>query len=82
MYHFFKNNKTNKYFVYFLVLSFFNSGYFAYSNQLLKNYIKVKWNPQAINHYVGNAQPIINPTNTFYNEVHLKQIIKKWLLRK
>lgn len=76
MYHFFKNNKTNKYFVYFLVLSFFNSGYFAYSNQLLKNYIKVKWNPQAINHYVGNAQPIINPTNTFYNEVASKTDIK------
>lgn len=77
MYHFFKNNKTNKYFVYFLVLSFFNSGYFAYSNQLLKNYIKVKWNPQAINHYVGNAQPIINPTNTFYNEVASKTNNKK-----
>lgn len=77
MYHFFKNNKTNKYFVYFLVLSFFNSGYFAYSNELLKNYIKVKWNPQAINHYVGNAQPIINPTNTFYNEVASKTDINK-----
>lgn len=77
MYHFFKNNKTNKYFVYFLVLSFFNSGYFAYSNQLLKNYIKVKCNPQAINHYVGNAQPIINPTNTFYNEVASKTDNKK-----
>jgi RHS repeat-associated protein len=77
MYHFFKNNKTNKYFVYFLVLSFFNSGYFAYSNQLLKNYIKVKWNPQAINHYVGNALPVINPTDTFYNEVASKTDNKK-----
>jgi hypothetical protein len=44
---------------------------------LLKNYIKVKWNPQAINHYVGNALPVINPTDTFYNEVPSKTDNKK-----
>jgi len=72
MYHFFKNNKTNKYFVYFLVLTFFNSGYFAYSNQLLKNYIKVKYNSQFIHCSQGNALPVNNPTNTLNREVASK----------
>lgn len=68
MYHFFKNNQANKYFVYFLLLSFFNSGYFAYSNELMKNYIKVKLNPQAVNNYVGNSAQIFNPSEIVYND--------------
>lgn len=67
MYHFFKNNRINKYFVYFLILSFFNSGYFAYSNELMKNYIKVKLNPQSINHYKGNSIPVFNPTDIAFD---------------
>lgn len=67
MYHFFKNNRVNKYFVYFLLLSFFNSGYFAYSNELMKNYIKFKLNPQAQNRYVGNSFQFFNPSDVVSN---------------
>ena len=60
MYTFFKNKSNNKFFVYFLVLTFLNSGYFAYSHELVKNYINVKLRGQ--NKLVGGTSIFMNPS--------------------
>lgn len=82
MYHFFKNNQANKYFVYFLLLSLFCSGPFAYSAELFKNYIEIKLG-SAPNKFLGNAEII--PNNSLANnksELTSKSVIKNNVDRK
>ncbi|MES2864997.1 MAG: hypothetical protein V4666_12805, partial [Bacteroidota bacterium] len=38
----------------------------------MKNYIKVKLNPQSKNYYVGNSEPLFNPSNIAYNDSNSK----------
>ena len=82
MYHFFKNNQANKYFVYFLLFSLFCSGPFAYSAELFKNYVEIKLG-SAPNKYVGNVETIPN-TSLGNNESELpsKLTIKNSIDRK
>lgn len=82
MYHFFKNNQANKYFVYFLLFSLFCSGPFAYSAELFKNYAEIKLG-SVPNKYVGNTETI--PNNSLVkNDLELpsKSTIKNSIDRK
>lgn len=82
MYHFFKNNQSNKYFVYFLLFSLFCSGPFAYSAELFKNYVEIKLGSSP-NKYVGNAETIPNTSlGNNQSELSSKSTIKKSIDRK
>lgn len=82
MYHFFKNNQANKYFVYFLLLSLFCSGPFAYSTELFKNYVEIKLGSTP-NKYVGNAETIPNTSlRNVESELPSKSTIKNSIDRK